>query len=145
MAQVDAGEVGEAGTVNMCDPVGAVKRKGSEKHCAEPLRGFTLGMMLSSSTDPLITPFCPCETFYSHRSDPKVCKVPFVMVFLLVPPSDAGTFRPCLSVSTLPSLVFSHDPLQDVEDADVVDGHEGGEVGGDVDPFERRSRRVEGL
>lgn len=40
---------------------------------------------------------------------------------------------------------FSHDPLQDVEDADVVDGHEGGEVVGDVDPFERRSRRVEGL
>lgn len=50
------------------------------------------------------------------------------------------------SVSTLPSsFFFLHDPLQDVEDADVVDGHEGGEVGGDVDPFERRSRRVEGL
>lgn len=38
-----------------------------------------------------------------------------------------------------------HDPLQDVEDADVVDGHEGGEVGGHVDPFECRSCRVEGL
>lgn len=40
---------------------------------------------------------------------------------------------------------FSHDPLQDVEDADVVDGHKGGEIGGDVDSFDGRSRRVEGL
>ena len=39
----------------------------------------------------------------------------------------------------------SHHPLQDVEDADAVDGDEGGEVGRDVDPLQRRSRRKEGL
>lgn len=39
----------------------------------------------------------------------------------------------------------SRHPLQDVEDADAVDGDEGGEVGRDVDPLQRGSRRVEGL
>lgn len=39
----------------------------------------------------------------------------------------------------------SHHPLQDVEDADAVDGDEGGEVGWDVDPLQRGSRRIEGL
>lgn len=42
-------------------------------------------------------------------------------------------------------LSILHDPLQNVEDADVVDGHKGGEVRWDVDPFERRSCWVEGL
>lgn len=55
--------------------------------------------------------------------------------------------RALFSTSHRFSVLFRlpHDPLQDVEDADVVNGHEGGEVGGHVDPFERRSRRVEGL
>lgn len=39
----------------------------------------------------------------------------------------------------------SHHPLQDVEDADAVDGDEGGEVGWDVDPLQRRPRGEEGL
>lgn len=39
----------------------------------------------------------------------------------------------------------SHHPLQDVEDADVVNGDEGGEVGRDVDPLQGGSRRIEGL
>lgn len=40
---------------------------------------------------------------------------------------------------------LSHHPLQDVEDADAVDGDEGGEVRRDVDPLQRTSRRIEGL
>lgn len=40
---------------------------------------------------------------------------------------------------------MSHHPLQDVEDADAVDGDEGGEVRRDVDPLQRTSRRIEGL
>lgn len=39
----------------------------------------------------------------------------------------------------------SHHPLKDVEEADAVDGDEGGEVGGDVDPLQRCSPRKEGL
>lgn len=31
-------------------------------------------------------------SFYSDRTEPKVCKVAVVMLFLLVPPSDAGRF-----------------------------------------------------
>lgn len=44
-----------------------------------------------------------------------------------------------------PLKTSSRHPLQDVEDADAVDGDEGGEVGRDVDPLQRGSRRVEGL
>lgn len=39
----------------------------------------------------------------------------------------------------------SCDPLEDVEDADVVDGDEGGEVGRHVDPLQSASCRIEGL
>lgn len=39
----------------------------------------------------------------------------------------------------------SHHPLQDIEDADAVNGDKGGEVRRDVDPLQRSSRRIEGL
>lgn len=39
----------------------------------------------------------------------------------------------------------SRHPAQNVEDADAVDGDEGGEVGGDVDLLQGASRRIEGL
>lgn len=66
------------------------------------------------------------------------------------PPPDAPVFSWQGTISRLPprfplSSSPSHDPLQDVEDADVVNGHKGGEVGRHVDPFEGRSCRVEGL
>lgn len=43
------------------------------------------------------------------------------------------------------AYVTSHHPLQDVQDADVVDGDEGGEVRWDVDPLQCGSRRIESL
>lgn len=39
----------------------------------------------------------------------------------------------------------SHHPLEDVQDADVVNGDEGGEVGRHMDPFQRTSLWIEGL
>lgn len=81
-------------------------------------------------------------------------KVPFVILLQSavrsVPSPDAPMFSWQGTISCpLPRfpLLFSlsHDPLQDVEDADVVDGHKGGEVRWHVNPFERRTCQVEGL
>lgn len=43
------------------------------------------------------------------------------------------------------TFTTSHHPPQDVEDADAVNGDEGGEIGRDVDPLQGTSRRIEGL
>lgn len=74
----------------------------------------------------------------------------FQSVVKSVPSPDVPVFSWQGAISCLlpqfPLLFsLSHDPLQDVEDPDVVNGHKGGEVRWHVDPFERRSCRVEGL
>lgn len=43
------------------------------------------------------------------------------------------------------AFTTSHHPPKNVEDADAVDGDEGGEVRRDVDPLQGTSRRIEGL
>lgn len=50
-----------------------------------------------------------------------------------------------LQVSRHRRSATSRHPTQDVEDTDAIDGDEGGEVGGDVDPLQGASRWIEGL
>lgn len=50
-----------------------------------------------------------------------------------------------LQVSRHRRRATSRHPTQDVEDTDAIDGDEGGEVGGDVDPLQGASRWIEGL